>query len=545
MRVTLVQTNPTVGDIDGNARAIAQGLETARRDGADLAVTAELATLGYPPRDLIQREGVAQRTVVAVERLAATCVGITGLIGFAQPWPRGPRPYRNAVAVCRNGRVEAVYAKRLLPSYDVFNEDRHFTPGDAPLVVEVGGERVAVLVCEDLWRSDDAGGVRRYDAHPTVESIARGATMFAVLSASPFVVGKDERHATHLARIAQGGTPLVSVNQVGGNDDLVFDGRSRAYGRRGLVGALRGFGEDVRTVDLAGPAVADTVAVPEAETVDALVLGIRDYLRKTGHSQAILGLSGGIDSALVAALATVALGGARVTGVLMPSRHSSKGSIDDALDSARRLRLASAPIVPIEAAHAALERALAPVARVGGVVDENIQSRVRGTILMAISNATGAIVLTTGNKSEFATGYATLYGDMNGGLAPLGDVPKSMVYRLSRWLNGNHASLGLPEPPIPEASIGKVPSAELRPNQSDQDTLPPYDALDAIIEGWVDREESAATIATRTGLDRALVDRWCRSIDRAQYKRDQAAVILKVLPRAFGRGRTMPIASVT
>ncbi|MBL9147639.1 MAG: NAD+ synthase [Phycisphaerae bacterium] len=542
MRVTLLQTNPTVGAIDANAARIAEGIRQAAKDRSDLVITGELATLGYPPRDLIEREGVAARSQAAVERLAAECLDVAALIGFAEPWPSGPRPFRNAVAFCRNGRVEAVYAKRLLPTYDVFSEDRHFTPGTAPLVVDLKGERVAVLVCEDLWRAGDANAARGYREAPLVDSLLRGATVAAVLSASPFVAGKDAKHADALRAIAEKGTAVISVNQVGGNDDLVFDGRSRAFGRHGLVARLPGFREAVETVDLDAPPIEDVVDRRERETIDALVLGIRDYLRKTGHTKALLGLSGGIDSAIVAALATLAIGGANVTGVLLPSRYSSQGSIDDARESARRLRLGAAPLIPIEAAHAALASSVAGVTRVEGVVDENIQSRIRGTILMALSNASGAIVLTTGNKSEYAAGYATLYGDMNGGLAPIGDILKTNVYALSRYMNEHFAELGFAEAPIPVASIEKAPSAELRPDQTDQDTLPPYEALDAIVEGWIDRQESVDTIATRTGLDRALVARWCRAIDRTQYKRDQAAIILKMSPRAFGRGRPMPVA---
>jgi NAD+ synthase/NAD+ synthase (glutamine-hydrolysing) len=450
------------------------------------------------------------------------------------------------VAVCRDGAVERIYAKRLLPTYDVFDEDRYFAAGDETVVIAVAGERVGILVCEDLWRADDAGGVRGYAVDPVEETIAAGATLLAVPSASPFVRGKDRRHAARLHALARRGLAVVSVNQVGGNDDLIFDGRSRAIARGGGGEAiLAAFAEETRTVELGTLGTAATTPIgDEEESVRAIVLGIRDYLAKTGHRSALLGLSGGIDSALVAALAALAIGPAQVRGVLLPSRHSSPGSVTDALESVRRLGLAAPLTIPIEPAIDALRAALAAAGTVPeGVTDENLQSRVRGILLMALSNASGGIVLSTGNKSELAVGYATLYGDMNGGLAPIGDLPKTDVYRIAHWMNAEHRRLGLAAPPIPEASIEKPPSAELRPDQTDQDSLPPYEILDAIVAGCVEREASPETIAAEAGLDLALVRRWCRTIDRMQYKRDQAAVILKLSPRAFGRGRPMPIAA--
>ncbi len=551
VRATLAQLDPTIGDLDHNAEQILAAIERASHDGADLVVTPELALLGYPPRDLLLREGVVERSWIAMERIARLCTRTTALVGLPVRAEGSSRPLRNGVAVCRHGRIEAVYAKRLLPTYDVFDEDRYFSPGDRPLVVEVAGERVGVLVCEDCWQSDDVGGLRHYASDPVADSLAAGATTLAVLSASPYTRGKDRRHAARLASIARRGVALVAVNQVGGNDDLVFDGRSRAFAADGTpLAELAAFENEVRTVDLRGTLrqPATHAMGEEEEVVRALVAGIRDYLRKTGHREALLGISGGIDSALVATLASIAIGAERVTGVLLPSRHSSQHSIDDALDLAGRLGLKAAPSVPIERAHAALQatlgEALPPLGgRCDGLVDENLQSRIRGVLLMALSNATGAIVLSTGNKSEMAAGYATLYGDMNGGLAPLGDVPKLLVYAASRHLNAHFDRYGFASPPIPERSIEKAPSAELKPDQTDQDTLPPYAVLDAIVEGWIDRQESAEAIATRTGIDLELVRRWAATIDRMQYKRDQAAVVLKVSPRTFGRGRPMPIAS--
>jgi len=558
VRVTLAQLNPTVGDLAGNSALIAQAIEAAERDGADLLITPELAVLGYPPRDLLLRAGVAEASRAAVDALAEMTKRVTALIGFAEPWSSGTRPCRNAVAICRNGRVERVYAKRLLPTYDVFDEARYFQPGQETVVIEVAGERVGVLVCEDLWRASDVARGPRYEADPVTDALVQGAKTLAVLSASPFVSGKERQHHERLMGLARRGVRVLSVNQVGGNDDLIFDGRSRAYAAGGAVVArLAAFESETRTVECAERVtLAPTEEHELDETIHALTLGIRDYLRKTGHRSAVLGLSGGIDSALVAALAARAIGPAQVTGLLMPSRYSSPGSIGDALDSARRLGLAAAPTVAIEPAHAAIEAMLASTLgglttadgrplRFDGLPDENIQSRLRGLLVMAHSNATGAIVLTTGNKSEYATGYATLYGDMNGGLAPIGDLLKTEVYAIARRLNEDPGRFGFARPPIPEASITKAPSAELRPDQTDQDSLPPYEVLDAIVRARVEGEQDIDGVMREAGVDRPTAERWCRLIDRMQYKRDQAAIILKRTPRAFGRGRPMPIASRT
>jgi NAD+ synthase/NAD+ synthase (glutamine-hydrolysing) len=550
VRVALCQLNPTVGDLDGNVALAVAALDEARRQGAVLAVFPELSTIGYPPRDLLLRQGVAEASRRAAERVAEACRdGLAAVVGFAEPCPDGPRPLRNALAFCRDGRIETTYAKRLLPTYDVFDEDRYFTPGDRACVVGHAGRRVGLLICEDLWRASDAANSRRYAIDPVEETLAAGADLLAVASASPFTLGKDAHHRARLRGIASGGVAVIAVNQAGGNDDLVFDGRSRAFGSDGRSLAELPFGEAaVRSVDVDGPAVAAAADLAcDEEAFLAIRAGIRDYFRKTGHRGAVLGLSGGIDSALVAALAAAAIGPERVRGLLLPSRYSSEGSLVDARESARRLGLGRIDELPIEAVHAAFRATLAPaLGEVAGLADENLQSRIRGTLVMAAANAAGDLALTTGNKSEIFAGYATLYGDMNGGLAPIGDLTKGRARSLARFLNRDHARLGFPQPPVPESSISKAPSAELRPDQRDEDTLPPYEVLDAIVEARVERELSLdATVAfasERVGrpVDRELVVRWCRTADRMEFKRMQGAITLKLTPRAFGRGRTMP-----
>ena len=545
MRVALAQLDPTVGDVDGNSRRLAKAIGEAVSGGADLVVAPELALVGYPPRDLLERAGLAEACRREAERLAAEFPGIALLVGMPRAVSGDPRQLRNSVALLRGGRVEAFADKRLLPSYDVFDEDRFFTPGTASLVFELAGRRCGVAICEDLWQAEDAGGLRRYAADPVGELAAAGCEVVFAPSASPFVRGKHALHLARLARVSRrlGGT-VVSVNQVGANDELVFDGGS-AIARRGAIEhVLPRFRESVAIVDPAVGGCAPADEPGEArEVFEAIVAGIAGYARKTGHRRALLGLSGGLDSALVAALAAKALGAGNVSGVLLPSRFSSEGSRRDARQSARRLGLGRVDELPIESAHAAFAATLEPaIGMPAGVVDENLQSRARGTLLMAIANASGELLLSTGNKSEFAVGYATLYGDMNGGLAPIGDLLKTDAYALARWMNEHAASLGFTEPPIPEASIEKAPSAELRPDQTDQDSLPPYETLDAVVRGWVEASESVEEIASDASLSleetRALV----RSIDRAEFKRKQAPPILKLSRRAFGRGRPMPLA---
>ncbi|MDX2115835.1 MAG: NAD+ synthase [Planctomycetota bacterium] len=574
MRIALVQTNPVIGDLDANSRAIIAAAHRAHAHAADLVAFPELSVCGYPPRDLILQQGFAQRVRDAVLHIAHSISAPAVLVGA--PWRPPPgfyadewaddAPLTNSALLLRAGRVEARYDKRLLPTYDVFDEDRYFTPGDRPLVFDVAGLRVGVGICEDLWRGDDVNVSDRYrsDADPVAQAVQLGASLIVSPSASPFVLGKGPRQRDILTRaVRRHRVAVASVNQVGGNDDLLFDGHAALFvpdhaGAAHLIAAGPGFEEAAVYADLDPPnaaarpaprAVPDPLLTAPEESLlwRALVMGVRDYCRKTGFTSCVLGLSGGIDSALTACIAAAALGPDRVLGVGLPTRYSSQGSIDDARELARRLNLRW-QLVPLQSLHAATEHTLTPLyaalslPETPGIAEENAQSRLRGLVLMAISNKSGSILLTTGNKSEVAVGYCTLYGDMNGGLAVLSDITKLQVYRLARWLNSSHAHAGFAQPPIPESSLTKPPSAELRPDQTDQDSLPPYEQLDQIIERYIDRRMSTASIIRETGFDPAVVARITRMIDAAEYKRKQMATGLKVSDITFGPGRRWPIA---
>lgn len=580
MRLALAQINPTIGDIAGNAAIIARFIDQARTAMADLVVFPELCLCGYPPRDLLLQEGFLDACTGHARRLGkGHSAGIT--IVFGVPLPLNPRdndplPPRidgiaNALLAYRDGRQVGYYDKRLLPTYDVFDEDRYFVPGDRPSVIDVpcadgSTARVGLSICEDLWRGEDVGFAFRYArrADPVAELCAAqpdgkpGAQIIINPSASPFVLGKGQRHRDILARHASAqGVVVAAVNQVGGNDELVFDGHGAVFDPAGrLIAAAPGFVEHLLLCDVpvggrglaTAPAPTDPLlaAPDEALLFDALTLGVRDYLRKTGFKSAVLGLSGGIDSAVTAVIAAAALGPSNVLGVSLPSRISSEGSKVDAHALAERLGLRCLD-VPIEEVFDSFERALAPAfsGRTPDVTEENLQSRCRGTLLMALSNKFGHMLLTTGNKSELAVGYCTIYGDMNGGLAVLSDVTKEWVYRLARWMNANPARLniaGLSRGPIPDDSISKPPSAELRPGQTDQDSLPPYPVLDEIIERYVERRQHPERIAREAGFDTATVARIVRLIDLSEFKRKQAALGLKVTGLAFGSGRRVPIA---
>ncbi len=551
----MAQVNPTVGDVAGNARLVIEAAEQGRRDGADVVVTTELVLIGYPPRDLVFRKGVVEACEQAVAYIARQCPGLVLVVGHPRRCPRGTRPFCNSLSVCAGGRVVRVYDKRLLPGYDVFDEDRYFEPGREHCIIEVAGRRLGLMICEDFWRAQDVMAETKYFEDPVQETVDAGCEAIVMLNATPFIRGKWQRHVTQIrAAAARYRMPIVSVHQVGANDDLIFDGRSVAVDGAGSpLAVLPGWQAAVQTIDLpdragrAAPAIPADVGLevdPVSELFHALVLGTRDYVRKTGHEKVLIGLSGGIDSSLTACLAAAALGAQNVTGLMMSSRYSSAASVEDAMEVASNLGIAHCEDVPIKAVHQAVQDTLRASlgAAAGGVADENVQARLRAVLLMAWSNATGALVLVPSNKSELAAGYATIYGDMSGALAVLGDVVKTRVYALCEWINAHPEEAGFERPPIPDRVFTKPPSAELRPNQTDQDTLPPYEVLDQIVERYIEREQSVRQIIEETGLDPKLVRDIARMIDRAQFKRDQFAPVLKVTPRAFGRGRPMPIA---
>jgi len=545
MRVLVAQLNPTVGDVAGNLAKIERTLAAPAAEAPDLAVFPELYLAGYPPQDLLERDWFIRRILAAVERVRQLSLLYPQMgILFGAPMPTGlanGKGLYNAALLMHNGQVVGRAYKKLLPTYDVFDEARYFDPAPEIGVVPFIGERLGLHVCEDAW-TDPAFWARRalYACDPIAALAAEGATAFINISASPYNVGKEIVRYRLIAQHARRyGAPFLYVNQIGGNDELVFDGRSLcvdALGRPAEV--FPSFAEHTTLLDLhASATAAEYTPQEEIATVhDALVLGLRDYMSKVGFKKAVLGLSGGIDSSVTACLAAEALGAENVLGVAMPSPYSSEGSVNDARALAANLGIGF-QIVPISGVFQAyLETMRAPFAGAApNVAEENIQARIRGNILMAISNKFGHLLLTTGNKRELAVGYCTLYGDMSGGLAVISDVPKTMIYELAAYINRERAL-------IPPDCITKPPSAELRPNQTDQDTLPPYPILDAILHGYVEQGESVDELVAQ-GFDEATV-RWVvRAVDRNEYKRKQAAPGLRVTTKAFGVGRRMPIAA--
>ncbi len=541
MKIALGQINPTIGDFDRNAAKIIKFAEQARQAGAGLIIFPELAICGYPPRDLVEKQSFVSENQAAAEKVAQATTGIATICGLVTPArSETGKSVMNSAALLRGGKIEFIQSKMLLPTYDVFDEARYFAPAQKQELLSLCGHRFALTVCEDAWNDKHFWHKRMYSVDPVERLLAAGGDVMINVSASPFHIGKRELRFQMLQTIATSyKVPVVFVNQVGGNDSLIFDGSSFAAAADGhVVAQARSFEEDLVYFDARNFAgdIHPQVEGVEASAFAALVLGTRDYVRKCGFHKVIIGLSGGIDSALTACIAADALGAENVTGVSMPGPYSSRGSIDDArlLASNLGIRFEMIRIGDIfEAFRKSLKQAFA--GREEDVTEENIQARIRGTVLMALSNKLGAMVLSTGNKSELGVGYCTLYGDMVGGLAVISDVPKTMVYRLSRYVNENR-------PVIPKNTLEKPPSAELRPNQTDQDTLPPYEVLDTILEDYVEDYKSPEVIAAERGYDVALVRSIVRMVERSEYKRQQAAPGLKITEKAFGVGRRFPIA---
>jgi len=539
MRIALAQINTTVGDLAGNGTKILGAYCRAVEAGAELVVFPELAVTGYPPRDLLLKRHFIQQNLEVLDRLAASA-GKTGmLVGFVGRNDQRPgREATNSTALLQDRKILTTRTKTLLPTYDVFDEDRYFEPATSNAPAEFNGRKLGLTICEDVWNDEDFWDERRYRNNPPAKLVAAGATIIFNNSASPWHLGKNETRNKMLSQLAaKTERPVVYCNLVGGNDELVFDGASVAFNGSGqLIAHGKLFEEDlvVFDVDTAQPVVPPEICAEE-KVYRALVLGLRDYLHKCGFKSAVIGLSGGIDSALTAVIAVEALGKENVRGVSLPSQFSSQGSLGDARILAANLGIRY-DVVAIQPAFEAVKGQLAPVfaGLKEDTTEENIQARLRGVILMAMSNKFGSLLLTTGNKSEMAVGYCTLYGDMNGGLAVISDVPKTMVYRISKWVNREREI-------IPTASITKAPSAELRPNQTDQDSLPPYEVLDAILEEYVVNLKTTRDIIAM-GFDEATVKRVVRLIDTSEYKRRQAAPGLKVTSKAFGVGRRIPIA---
>jgi NAD+ synthetase len=538
MKIGILQINLTVGDFSGNALKIRQAYERVVKGGAELVVAPELGLCGYPPRDLLNREDFVQAHDRALRQLAGKLGKVPLLIGGIEKYRgKGGRPLHNAAFLLHKKKARVVARKALLPTYDVFDEDRYFEPSGDSQPVRIGKRRVGVTICEDIWNDEDVWPVRRYRRDPVRELTKKGIDLLVNLSASPWNIDKERTRYRLLREVAvRAKIPVVQVNAVGGNDELVFDGQSLAVGRKGGVLAQgAAFGEQSWVVDLEGKEAKPEWAPREEQVFRALVLGTRDYLQNCGFGEVVLGLSGGIDSALTAVVAAEAMGPDKVLGVAMPSRFSSEGSVRDAEALVRRLKIGYLKI-PIENS---FESMLASVAaarggKSGGLTEENLQSRLRGVILMAISNDSGRLLLTTGNKSELAVGYCTLYGDMCGALAVIADVPKTMVYRVARWVNREREI-------IPSSSMEKAPSAELRPDQKDQDSLPPYEELDRILESYVVNDGSIGGMVKR-GISKKVAQEIVRKIDLSEYKRRQAAPGLKITTKAFGVGRRMPIA---
>jgi len=541
MRIGLLQLNATIGAYDKNRARLEAAYREAVEKGAELVLAPELFLCGYPPRDLLLRDDFVQRGLDCLEALTAAVGEVPLITGYVDRNPARPgRSLRNAAAVIQNGKITHRVMKSLLPTYDVFDEDRYFEPADKVSPIEINGRKIALTICEDIWNDADFWPERRYRCDPVVDLVAAGAKLIVNISASPWQRAKEVTRLAMLQRVAlDEKVPLVQVNMVGANDELIFDGHSVALNAGGEVLALgASFAEEVLVVDMDAPAPSPELALPENQEQQlfrALVLGVRDYVGKCGFKSVVLGLSGGIDSALVAVIAATALGADKVWGVSLPSRYSSEGSLSDAAQLAEKLGIRY-DVLPIGEPVVVVEQILGRVfeGKTPDATEENIQSRLRGLLLMALSNKFGPLVLTTGNKSELAVGYCTLYGDMCGALAVIADVLKTEIYALAHWINRD-AEI------IPWNTIEKPPSAELRPDQTDQDSLPPYELLDRILHHYlVDDADPKMLVSEEIPLE--TVRDVLNKIVSSEYKRRQAAPGLKVSPRAFGMGRRVPIA---
>ena len=541
MKIALAQFNPTVGDFLGNSARMLEMAADAKSRAADLIIFSELCLCGYPPQDLVERPAFLERNQTALRELASkiTLPAIVGYVGKAQVTPG--KPAANCAALLRNGEIAFRQRKMLLPTYDVFDETRYFQPARSQSAVELAGQHLGITICEDAWNDKDYWAQRLYERDPVNELMGQGTGILINISASPYNLDKRNLRADMLRSLARHHkVPVVYVNQVGGNDSLVFDGSSVAFDAEGnLVARAHSFEEDLVIFDSAAntgeirPQLTDELEA----AYKALVVGTRDYVRKCGFREVVIGLSGGIDSALVATIAVDALGAQNVLGVSMPGPYSSKGALVDAAQLAQNLDIRYR-VLPIDDIFQAYRKTLCDIfhGQKEDVCEENIQARIRGNLLMALSNKFGSMVLSTGNKSEYAVGYSTLYGDMAGGLAVISDVPKSMVWELARFVN-RHSER------IPDSSITKVPSAELRPNQTDQDTLPPYDILDRILKAYVEDLRSTDEIAAHYDFPIELVRDVARMVDRSEYKRKQSPPGLKITSKAFSVGRRFPLAN--
>jgi NAD+ synthase (glutamine-hydrolysing) len=541
MKLALAQINTTVGDFEGNVAKILRYAKMAVDRNADLVVFPEMAVCGYPPRDLVERQDFIERSESELSRLSHLLPDIPALIGYVRAsHVQTGKPVSNAAALVYRGKVLLDYVKILLPFYDVFDESRYFEPGNAIGIFNLEGMRIGITICEDIWNDKNFWRKRLYSRDPVEEIKHAGAKLLLNIASSPYNMEKIQLRYDMLRTIAaEHRIPVAYVNHVGGNDQLILDGSSLAFSAGGaLVARAKSFEEDLVVFDTSGT-LADIHDAPASEieaVYKALLLGTRDYMRKCGFNEAIVGLSGGIDSAVVATLATDALGPQNVHAIAMPGPYSSPGSLTDAEDLAKRLGI-DFRVIPISSIYDNYLQTLEPSfkGRAADVAEENIQARIRGNILMALSNKLGAMVLSTGNKSELAVGYCTLYGDMAGGLSVIADLPKTTVYALARFLNREKER-------IPRSCIEKPPSAELKANQTDQDTLPPYETLDVMLKSIIEERMCAKDIATKYKVELSLVEDVMRRVTRAEYKRQQAAPALKVTAKAFGIGRRYPIA---